>query len=65
MEKENSYIKCDDRIINEKYIRWAKKINECIEICCKMDGCRTEIDTVIVSKQYSPTSYAKLNKQFE
>jgi len=65
MEK-NSYIKTDDnRIINEKYIRWVKKMNECLEICSKFDGCKAGVNTHQVCKLNSPDSYNKLNIFFE
>ena len=70
MEK-TQFIKTDDnRIINEKYIRWVKKANECMEICSKFTGCslasesNKSTDTIIVCKMYSPESYEKLNKYF-
>jgi hypothetical protein len=65
-KKESSYIKADNNIvINERHIRWIKKINECMEVCSKEDGCLSKINTIKVCKQYTPTSYDKLNKYFE
>ena len=66
----NSYIATDDNIIiNEKYIRWVKKTNECMEICCKMEGCGLVggffSGTHKVCKVNSPGSYNKLNKEFK
>lgn len=70
MDKTN-FVKTDDnRIINEKYIRWVKKANECMEICSKFTGCSlspdvsVSIDTLKVCKYNSPESYDKLNKYF-
>ena len=38
-----TYIKTDDnKIINEKCIRWVKKMGDCLEVCTKMDGCSVE-----------------------
>jgi hypothetical protein len=63
---KNSYIKTDDnKVINEKYIRWIKKMNECLEICTKFDGCTEKKNTHPVCKLNSPVSYDKLNKLFE
>ena len=61
-----SYIKCDDnKILNEKYIRWIKKFDECLEICAKQNGCSIITgDTIKVCKLYNPDSYAKLNNHF-
>lgn len=66
MENNNSYIKTDDnRIINEKYIRWVKKLSECLEVCSKMTGCSSGRDTHKVCKINNSESYHKLNKHFE
>ena len=65
MDNRVSYIKTDDnKIINEKCIRWVKLMNECLEVCTKIDGCRAGIDTHKICKQNSPDSYKKLNKYF-
>jgi hypothetical protein len=32
-EKKDSYLRTDDnKIINEKYIRWVLKMNECLDV---------------------------------
>jgi hypothetical protein len=60
-----SYIKADDnKIINEKCIKWVKKISECLEVCVKSDGCRGGIDTHKICKLNNSESYEKLNKFF-
>jgi len=60
-----SYLKTDDnKIINEKYIRWVKKMSECFEICTKSDGCTVKIDTNKICKSNNPDSYEKLNRFF-
>lgn len=62
---ESRYIKTDDnKVIQEKHIRWIKKVNDCLNICTKGTGCATK-DTHQVCKLYTPNSYAKLNKLFE
>ena len=59
----NSYIKTDVNVfINEKHIRWVKKMNDYLEICNKSTGCRLGLDTHKVSKLISPDSYNKLDK---
>jgi hypothetical protein len=61
-----SYIKTDNnKIINEKQIRWVKKMNECLEVCIKSDGCIVGKDTHPICKNYSLESYNRLNKYFE
>jgi hypothetical protein len=64
---ENTYIKTDNnRIINERCITWIKKMNDCLEVCVKTDGCSIRSgDTHRICKFNSPDSYNKLNKHFE
>jgi hypothetical protein len=58
------YIKTDDnKIINEKAIKWVKKIDECLYICTKSTGCSND-DTNKLCKINHPESYNKLNKYF-
>ena len=60
-----SYLKTDDnKIINEKQIRWVKKMSECLEICSKSDGCTVKMDTHKICKSNNPDSYAKLDRLF-
>jgi hypothetical protein len=64
-KNKTSYIKADNNtIINEKYIRWIKKIDDCLKVCAKPIGC-TNTDTLDICKIYNPDSYNKLNKHFE
>ena len=62
-----SYIKTDDnKVINERQIRWIKKLNECLEICTKSNGCTLlGGNTHRVCKINSYESYTKLNRHFE
>lgn len=58
------YLKTDDNIvINEKYIRWVKKIDECLKVCTKADGC-SEKDTHKICRFNNSYSYDKLNDLF-
>jgi hypothetical protein len=64
----NSYIKSDNNIlINEKAIKWVKKMHECLEACTKSSGCEITKgnDTHRICKVNSPESYEKLNKHFD
>lgn len=64
----NSYLKTDHGIIlNEKCIRWVKKMNECLQVCLRTNGCDLLAfdDTHKICKINSPQSYDKLNKHFE
>ncbi len=63
---QNSYIKTDDnKIINERCIRWVKKMSECLEICSRYDGCAVGYSTHRICKTNNLESYNKLNKHFE
>ena len=64
---KNSYIKTDDNeIINEKCIKWVKKIDDCLNVCTKSSGCNNSKfnDTHKICKINNPESYDKLNKHF-
>ena len=67
MENNQTYIKTDDnKIINEKYIRWVQKISECLEVCTKSTGCDTKSGgTHKICKLNNLDSYNKLNKHFK
>ncbi len=59
------YVKVDNnKVINLNYIRWVKKMDECLQICTKSNGCG-EYDTSKLCKLNNPTSYEKINKLFE
>ena len=65
IQQVSPYIKTDDnKVINELHIRWIKKINECLEVCTKSNGCTSGQDTHRVCRTFSSTSYEKLNKRF-
>jgi hypothetical protein len=56
----------DNKIINEACIRWAKKMDECIMVCTKSDGCseyRRNLHSIC--KINNPESYNKMIKLFE
>jgi hypothetical protein len=54
----------DTTLINLQHIRWVKKIDRCLEICNKMDGCTAGRDTHPVCQYNNPEVYAWLNKYF-
>lgn len=62
-----SYIKADDnKVINEKSIKWVKKVSECLKVCTKTTGCdAARGDTHQICKINNLDSYNKLNKYFE
>jgi hypothetical protein len=63
---KTSYIKADDdKIINEKAIRWVKKMNDCLEVCTRSSGCLIKHNTHKICKINNPYSYNKLNQYFE
>jgi hypothetical protein len=60
-----SYIKTDENIIiNEKAIRWVRKMEDCLYVCTKQTGC-TFMDTIKICKVNNIDSYNKLNKHFD
>ena len=65
--KQTLYFKTDEnKIINEKHIRWVKKMSDCLEVCTKSTGCSVETkDTHKICKLNNLDSYNKLNKHFE
>lgn len=66
MQNQQKFLKADNNIvINEASIRWVKKMNECLEVCSKQDGCLAGGNTHKVCKENSPISYNKLNKYFD
>lgn len=65
---DTSYLKTDDnKILNEKQIRWVKKMSECLEVCTRSIGCsgNNSGDTHKICKLNNLDSYNKLNKHFE
>ena len=63
-DNKNNYIRVDDnKVINEKCIKWIKKIDECLSVCTKSDGCYTK-HTHTICKINNLDSYNKLNKHF-
>lgn len=66
MENDKAiYLKTDDnKIINEKHIRWVRKINDCLEVCTKSVGC-VDKDTHKICKLKNLYSYTELNRHFE
>jgi hypothetical protein len=65
-ENLNVYIKADnDKVINEKAIKWIKKMDECLEVCTKSDGCIPKKNTHTICKFNTPDSYYKLNDLFK
>ena len=63
---KNSYIKTDNgMVLNKKYIRWIKKIDECLEICIKSNGCIAKHNTHQICKSKNIDNYNKLIKLFE
>lgn len=64
---ENTFIKTDaNKVINAMHIRWIQKINDCLEVCTKSDGCIIEKNggTHKICKLNNPDSYNKLNNLF-
>jgi len=63
---KNSYIKADNNIIiNEKFIRWVKQIDECLHVCSLASGCSIRhYETHPICRINNPDSYNKLIEKF-
>jgi hypothetical protein len=68
METNQIFIKADNnKIINERCIRWIKKMDECLLVCTKSNGCSNNQiieDKHTICKLNNPDSYNKLNQLF-
>ena len=65
---QKSYLKTDDnKVINEKCIKWVKKMGDCLEVCTKSNGCNIYHGggTHRICKLNNLDSYNKLNELFE
>ena len=69
MQNNTIYLKTDDnKIINERQIRWVKKMGDCLEVCTRSVGCSPDTyagNTHKICKLNSPYSYNKLIHHFE
>ena len=62
----SSFLRTDNNaIIRENAILWVKKMDECLQICMKTNGCDGIKDTHNICKIKNPTSYYKLNAHFQ
>lgn len=60
-----TYIKTDkNKIINEATIKWVKKMDDCLYVCTKPDGC-LKFETHQICKEKNPNEYDKFNKFFD
>lgn len=59
------YLKTDkNQIINETAIRWVLKVDECMKICTRANGCGVDSNTHNVCKNITPRTYNYLNRFF-
>jgi hypothetical protein len=66
METTVTYVKTDNnKIINENCIRWVQKLDGCLEVCTRVDGCYPGINTHKICETINKESYDKLNKWFQ
>jgi hypothetical protein len=65
--QKTSFIKTDENIVlNESCIKWVKYMDECLEVCTKINGCTSSgLDTHKVCKENSPESYELLSRHFK
>jgi hypothetical protein len=64
--KKVSYIKTDENVmINESCIKWVKYMDDCLEVCTKINGCTSSgLDTHKICKFNSPEGYELLSRHF-
>lgn len=63
--EQQRFIKVDDNIILDmNCIRWVKKMDECLQICSKSNGCKGNEDTHKICKINNEDSYHRLNRFF-
>lgn len=62
-----NFIKVDNNtIVKSKYIRWVKKIDECLYVCTKPTGCSiVSGDTHKICKINNSESFMKLDQWFK
>jgi hypothetical protein len=59
------FIKADNNtIINIKAIKWIKKMDDCLAVCTKSDGCVVNTTTHKICKINNYYSYALLDNHF-
>lgn len=59
---EENYVKADNRLINQRSIRWVEHEKGCIFICSKKEGCQKFNGTFEVCK--GSDDYERLLKTF-
>jgi hypothetical protein len=47
----------DDIMINERFVRWVKKVDECMLVCDKLYGCNSVGGTYKICKATHPKNY--------
>jgi hypothetical protein len=62
--EENNFIQADNTMINTKNIHWIRRINDCLEICTRTDGCILGRQTHRLCKN-NKDEFDKLNKLFK
>lgn len=65
-ERNTDLIKFHDGLVlNKKYIRWIKKVHDCMYICTKSDGCNAWSSHVICSSdENQKKDFDKINQIF-
>ena len=59
------YIKVtNDKLINQNAITWIRRIEECMHICTRTDGCDVEKTSHKICKYDNPTGYNRVNTLF-
>jgi len=65
-ERNTDFIRFDDGLLlNTKYIRWIKKVHDCMYICTNSDGCSQRTSHVICSSnEKQQKDFERINNMF-
>jgi len=62
----SNFLSIDDNIlINERCVRWVKKMDECIYVCDKLYGCNDVNGTYKICKETNPRNYEVWSQKFQ
>ena len=62
----SNFLSIDDSIlINERCVRWVKKMDECMYVCDKLYGCKDIYETYKICKETNPMNYEVWSQKFQ
>lgn len=61
----SNFLSIDDNIlINERCVRWVKKMDECMYVCDKLYGCNDVNGTYKICKDTHPRNYEVWERKY-